>query len=179
MKKFLMVAAVLLLSLVYAQRETVVIQPQGIVVKAQHAPAVGVILGYPFRISYYTGSPIILGDDFRVSLGTGGIATFVSADAIIDLAMLQEENNLQMYLATGPFVGMMRYSAGSVSATGFTIGVNAVVGVDYRLDSDFSLALEAGPALGFVSGISSGSNAVAQNGFSIGLTGGLALKYYF
>lgn len=178
MKKFFILIMVLVFSLAFAQRETVVLQPQSIVVKAKHAPAVAVILGSPFRVSYYTGSPFIAGDDLRLSLASNGIATYLSADIIFDVSLFELEENLSTYIAGGPAVGFARYSNGRASATGFAFAFNAVAGLDYRIDSDFSIALEAGPSLGY-SSVSTSSGSVSASSMFVGFTGGVALKYYF
>lgn len=180
MKKLLMIIMVLIFSLAFAQRETVVLQPESIQVKAKHAPAIAVILGSPFRLSYYTGSPFIAGDDFRLSLASNGIVTYLSADMIIDLSLFELEDNLSTYLAGGPAVGFASYNNGGVNATGFAFALNAVAGLDYRVNADFSIALEAGPSVGFSNVVATSGGASASNGnFVFGFTGGVALKYYF
>lgn len=148
---------------------------------AQSGQYAGAFLGYPIAGVY--GLEDFLGKDadlrFRVSLAPFyGLGISVGADALFDIAPLDEAGRLRAYGGGGAELGFwsVRNSFGSVSV--FTIDAIGTIGVDYPIDESFGIFVETGLGFGFnIGGASSVIGAPTVGFFSPTFRGGLGLKF--
>ena len=165
MKKIVMIILVLLSTLSFAQ-------------SGQYA---GAILGYPIAGIY--GLEDFLGKDadlrFRVSLSPYyGLGLGVGADALFDIAPLDDAGKLRAYGGGGAGLGFISVGNQYASVTAFTLDVTGVIGVDYPIDDTFGIFVETGVGIGFnIGAYSSVFGAPVLGGVGPAFRGGLGVKF--
>jgi hypothetical protein len=148
---------------------------------AQSGQYAGAFLGYPIAGIY--GLEDFLGKDadlrFRVSLSPFySLGIGVGADALFDIAPLDEAGKLRAYGGGGAELGFASYRNSFASVSVFTIDALGILGVDYPIDESFGVFFETGLGIGFnIGGYSSIVGAPSVGFFSPAFRGGIGIKF--
>ena len=142
MKKWLFALVALgMFSTAFAQNEVT-----SSVAETQDRYWVGLSTGFPFGVTLHVGADDVLTDsaDVRAIGSIFGDRVGLGIDALYGFDNIGETQGLDFYLGAGPLLSI---------GNDFVFGVNALVGLEYRLAplgfAPGGVFVEAGPFLGF------------------------------